>query len=98
MRVLEGPGEIRRAPWMSGDEPPDGFVLRPAEYEALKEAVLTTPPGKPVALTTALVGAGGYGKTVLANVLCRDDDLRLNSPMVFCGLRSARSVQMSPGW
>jgi TIR domain/NB-ARC domain/APAF-1 helical domain len=75
VRVLEGPGEVRRAPWMPGDNPPDGFVPRPAEYEALKEAVLTTPTGKPVALTTALVGAGGYGKTVLANVLCRDDDI-----------------------
>jgi TIR domain/NB-ARC domain len=75
VRVLEGPGEVRRAPWMPGDEPPDGFVPRPAEYQALKEAVLTAPSNKPVALTTALVGAGGYGKTILANVLCRDDDI-----------------------
>jgi len=29
-----------------------------------------------VALTTALSGAGGYGKTMLANYLCRDDDVR----------------------
>ena len=60
---------------MPGDNP-DGFVLRRAEYKALKEAVLAAPASKLVALTTALVGAGGYGKTVLANVLCRDDDIR----------------------
>ena len=64
VRVLEGPGEVRRAPWMPGDDPPDGFVLRPAEYKKLKEAVLAAPASKLVALTTALVGAGGYGKTV----------------------------------
>ena len=29
-----------------------------------------------MALTTALLGAGGYGKTTLANALCRDDDVR----------------------
>jgi hypothetical protein len=76
VRVLEGSGEVRRAPWMPGDNPPAGFVPRPAEYTALKEAVLAAPTSKPVVLTTALVGAGGYGKTVLANVLCRDDDIR----------------------
>src|SRR6266852_5197921 len=76
IRVLEGPGETRRAPWMPGDDPPDGFIPRPAEYEALKAAVLAAPTGKLVALTTALVGAGGYGKTTVANVLCRDDDVR----------------------
>ncbi len=29
-----------------------------------------------MALTTALIGAGGYGKTTLANAICRDDDVR----------------------
>src|SRR5216684_4003674 len=76
VRVLEGPGEVHRAPWMPGDDPPEGFVPRPAEYQALKEAVLAAPGSKLVALTTALIGAGGYGKTILANVLCRDDDIR----------------------
>jgi hypothetical protein len=32
--------------------------------------------GKPVALATALRGAGGYSKTTLANYRCRDPDVR----------------------
>ena len=48
----------------------------PAEYAALKAAVLAEAPEKTVALTTALRGAGGYGKTTLANCLCRDPDVR----------------------
>jgi hypothetical protein len=60
---------------MPGDLPAD-FVPRPAEYEALKAAVLAEAPERTVALTTALRGAGGYGKTTLANYLCRDPDVR----------------------
>jgi TIR domain/NB-ARC domain/WD domain, G-beta repeat/APAF-1 helical domain len=75
VRVLEGPGETRRVPYMSGDVP-DEFVPRPAEYEKLKQAVLSAGSGATVAVTTALLGAGGYGKTTLANQLCRDPDVR----------------------
>src|SRR6185295_19800280 len=32
--------------------------------------------GEPVAITAALRGAGGYGKTVLANALCHDGDIQ----------------------
>ena len=42
----------------------------------MKAAVLAEAPNRTVALTTALLGAGGYGKTTLANALCRDDDVR----------------------
>ena len=42
----------------------------------MKAAVLAETPNQTVALTTALLGAGGYGKTTLANALCRDDDVR----------------------
>jgi hypothetical protein len=38
---------------------PEGFVPRPQEYEALKAAVLQREDGAPVAITTALRGAGG---------------------------------------
>ena len=75
VRVLEGPGQVRRVPWMPGDVP-EGFVPRPTEYEALKQAVLSTKAEGTVALTTALRGAGGYGKTVLADYLCHDPDVR----------------------
>jgi hypothetical protein len=73
--VLRGDGRRKRAPHMPGDLPAD-FVPRPAEYEVLKAAVLADAPEKTVALTTALLGAGGYGKTILANYLCRDPDVR----------------------
>jgi WD40 repeat protein len=75
VRVLEGPGETPRVPWMPGDLPNE-FVPRPAESEALKTAILIVPTSKAVALTVVLRGAGGYGKTTLANHLCRDPDVR----------------------
>jgi TIR domain/NB-ARC domain len=75
VRVLEGPGETRRVPYMSGDRP-DDFVPRPGEYGKLKEAVLSAGSDATVGITTALQGAGGYGKTMLANALCRDPDVR----------------------
>jgi hypothetical protein len=71
---LRGDGLVKRAPYMPGDLPAD-FVPRPAEYAALKQAVLAEGPTT-VAVTTALVGAGGYGKTTLANALCRDPGVR----------------------
>ena len=73
--VLRGDGRTKRAPYMPGDLPAD-FVPRPAEYAALKAAVLAEAPEKTVALATALRGAGGYGKTTLANCLCHDPDVR----------------------
>jgi hypothetical protein len=76
VQVLRGPGATRRVPYMAGGPPPDGFVPRPAEYDALKSAILATDGSSPVALTTALRGAGGYGKTTLADALCRDEDVR----------------------
>ena len=75
MLVLRGDGRTKRAPYMSGDLP-DEVVCRPAEYEKLKMAVLSAGSGATVAVTTALLGAGGYGKTTLANQLCRDPDVR----------------------
>ena len=72
---LRGDGRAKRTPYMQGDLSAD-FVPRPEEYGPLKAAVLAEAPNRTVALTTALLGAGGYGKTTLANALCRDDDVR----------------------
>jgi hypothetical protein len=77
--VLKGPGETLRVPYMEGHLP-EAFVPRPEQYRALKDAVLAEHHGDgggaTVALTTALVGAGGYGKTTLANALCRDAEIQ----------------------
>lgn len=75
VRILQGPGDVRRAPYMP-DNLRDGFVPRPIEYGMLKTAVLAARTDKAVALTTSLRGAGGYGKTLLANYLCHDEDVR----------------------
>ncbi len=66
-----------RVPFMAPDLPPY-FVDRPREYEALKDLLLTPDRGQPVAITTALTGAGGFGKTTLAAALCHDEDILEN--------------------
>jgi WD40 repeat protein len=64
--------ETRRVLYMVGDLP-DHFTPRPDEYRQAKLALLEV--GRTVPVTTALHGAGGYGKTTLANALCRDPDI-----------------------
>ena len=66
----QGPRRPSMAPAM-----PDGFVERPEEFSKLK-AALIDPKGNAVALTVALRGAGGFGKTVLAQALADDDDIQ----------------------
>jgi hypothetical protein len=68
---LRGLGKTNRAPYMPGDLSAD-FVPRPVEYAALMTAVLSDAPNRAV----AVIGAGGYGKTLLVNALCRDPDVR----------------------
>lgn len=72
--VLRGPSTQRRAPFMAPDLP-EKFVPRVVEYEALKARLLDA-RGDAVGTTAALRGAGGYGKTVLANALCHDPDIQ----------------------
>jgi hypothetical protein len=64
----------RRVPFMAPDLPPH-FVERPAEFGALKSLLLTPDRTQPVAITTALAGAGGFGKTTLAAALCHDEEI-----------------------
>ena len=40
------------------------------------EVILLDSKGDAVGITAALRGAGGYGKTVLANALCHDPDIQ----------------------
>jgi hypothetical protein len=62
-----------RVPFMPPDLRSD-FVSRPSEFEALLSALLDHRQ-EPVVITTALQGAGGFGKTTLATALCHHDDV-----------------------
>ena len=64
-----------RVPFMAEDLPSE-FVLRQAEYERLRRHLLDPTRQEPLALTTAIRGAGGYGKTVLARALCHDEEIQ----------------------
>ena len=74
LRQLESPCVTPRVPMMA-PLPPADYVPRPEEFAALKAALLD-PQGEPVAITSALKGAGGYGKTTLAKALCADDAIQ----------------------
>ena len=54
---------------------PEEFVPRPAEFTHLLGHLLDANWQKTVAITTALEGAGGFGKTMLAIALCHCDDV-----------------------
>ncbi len=55
-----------RVPFMVEDLPAD-FVARPREFNALIDKLLDQRREEPVAITAALRGAGGYGKTTMAS-------------------------------
>lgn len=64
-----------RVPFMAEPLPPD-FVPRPGEFNQLLSLLLDRKSGDPVAITAALRGAGGYGKTTLAKALCHDEEVQ----------------------
>jgi len=71
-------------PYRSMAPPAEGFVPRP-ELEAVVEALTREPEegiqGQiTVALTTALRGAGGFGKTALAQAVCGQEVVRRRFP------------------
>jgi hypothetical protein len=72
--VLREQSRQKRVPMMA-PEPPDDFVERPSEFNALKTQLLDN-KGDAVAITAALRGAGGYGKTTLAKALAHDADIQ----------------------
>ena len=59
---------------MMAPEPPADFVQRLVEFGVLKKKLLDA-KGDSVAITAALRGAGGYGKTTLAKALAHDPDI-----------------------
>lgn len=75
---LKGPSQQSRVPMMA-PEPPEDFVARPTEFAALQASLLDergdAKGGRLTAITAALRGAGGYGKTTLAKALAHDPDI-----------------------
>jgi NB-ARC domain/TIR domain/WD domain, G-beta repeat len=63
--------DVRRVPFMV--ESLDGFIPRPEEFDQLVALLLDQSREEPVAITAALRGAGGYGKTTLARAICHDE-------------------------
>ncbi len=63
--------DLKRVPFMVKDLPAD-FVPRPGEFDRLIRRLLDDARENPVAITAALRGAGGYGKTTLAQAICHD--------------------------
>jgi hypothetical protein len=72
--VLALPSRQKRVPMMA-PEPLADFVKRPVEFDALKQKLLD-PKGDALAISAALKGAGGYGKTTLAKALAHDADIQ----------------------
>src|SRR5215469_10956814 len=72
--VLALPSRQKRVPMMA-PEPPADFVERPVQFGALKQKLLD-PKGDAVAISAALKGAGGFGKTTLAKALAHDLDIQ----------------------
>ncbi|MEM7132452.1 MAG: NB-ARC domain-containing protein [Chloroflexota bacterium] len=59
--------------------PPDDFVQRPTEYNELIDYLLSD-HDQPVAITATIRGAGGFGKTTLAQAICHDERIQAAFP------------------
>jgi len=75
IRIAEEIPQALNKPFMAPDLP-DGFVERPAEFGKLSGLILAKNRKRPLAITTALRGAGGFGKTTLAAALCHEKRIR----------------------
>jgi WD40 repeat protein len=75
IRTLESPHQGTKMPFMADDLPVD-YVTRPKEFEELAGNLLDPQQEEPIAITAALKGAGGYGKTTLAKALCHDERIQ----------------------
>lgn len=72
--VLKEAGRRTSRPFMI-PAMPEGFVERPEEFGKLRAALLNA-DGEAVAITAALRGAGGFGKTILAQALALNDEIQ----------------------
>ena len=71
--------EAAPVPPMMALAPPPDFVSRPQEYNQLIEYLLASNT-QPVAITATIRGAGGFGKTTLAQAICYDERIRAAFP------------------
>jgi WD40 repeat protein len=72
---LDKTPDIRRVPFMVEDLTA-GFIQRPNEFDQLIALLLDKNREEAVAITAALRGAGGYGKTTIAKALCHDERIQ----------------------
>src|SRR6516164_4937735 len=72
VNYLKSDREPKRVAFMAPDMP-ERFIPRPRKFEHLIAQLADPKHENLVAITTALQGAGGYGKTTLAIALCHDD-------------------------
>jgi hypothetical protein len=59
---------------------PNGYVPRPKALDEIKHHLLNRHNSQTTAITTALRGAGGFGKTTLARALCHDPEIQAAFP------------------
>lgn len=71
---LNSTGGTFRADWDAGLEI-ETFIDRPRLFAQIKAQLLSV-TSKPLSLTSALQGRGGYGKSVLAGEIARDPEIR----------------------
>lgn len=71
---LKSTPHANHVPFMAPDLREE-FVPRPNESNALLVRLLDPSRMNPIAITTALQGAGGFGKTTLAVALCHHEDV-----------------------
>src|SRR5260370_4021302 len=64
-----------RVPFMVEDLPAE-YVPRQKEFRALIDKLLDQRREEPIAITAALRGAGGYGKTTMAKALCHEERIQ----------------------
>lgn len=72
IRTFESPCNEKRVPFMVEDLPED-FVPRHNEFNKVVTSLLDYKREDAIAITAALRGAGGYGKTTLAKALCHNE-------------------------